>query len=133
MSAMNWLAPEPGITSLPILPQVNDGQHQQLSLLAPHSPEDDHLMVLRLWPSDREILPGLQPVWIGNVVYLYPERELPLISYLRTDTDFETPLNHLEGALRRVGQVRLMRRVREAVTTQIQWDGRVLLAWEAPG
>ncbi len=133
LNAMNWLAPEPGITSLPILPQINDGQHQQLSLVAPHTAEDDHLMVVRLWPSDREILPAHQPVWVGNVVYLYPERELPLISYLRTEADFETPLNHLEGALSHVDQVRLARRIRQSASTQIQWGGHVLLAWEAPG
>jgi undecaprenyl-diphosphatase len=133
LNAMNWLAPEPGITSLPILPQVNNGQHQQLSLVAPHSPEDEHLIVLRLWPSDREILPGHQSVWIGNVVYQYPERELPLISYLRTDANFETPLNHLREALSHIAQIRLMQRIRQPVTTQIQWDGRVLLAWEVPG
>ncbi len=90
-------------------------------------------MVVRLWPSDREILPAHQPVWVGNVVYLYPERELPLISYLRTEADFETPLNHLEGALSHVDQVRLARRIRQSASTQIQWGGHVLLAWEAPG
>ena len=133
MNAMNWLAPEPGITSLPILPQVNDGQYQQLSLVAPHAPEDEHLIVVRLWPSDRELLPDHQTVWIGNVVYLYPERELPLISYLRTAPDFETPLSHLEKALRHAGQFRLEQRVRQSVNTQIQWGGHVLLAWETPG
>jgi hypothetical protein len=133
MSAMNWLAPEPEITSLPILPQVNNGQHQELLLIAPYMPEDNHLIVLRLWPSDREILPGNQPVWIGNVVYLYPERELPLISYLRTETDYETPPYHLEEALVHSGQILMTRRIRQAVNTQPHWGGHVLLAWEAPG
>jgi undecaprenyl-diphosphatase len=133
MSAMNWLAPEPEITSLPILPQVNNGQHQELLLIAPYMPEDNHLIVLRLWPSDREILPGNQPVWIGNVVYLYPERELPLISYLRTETDYETPPYHLEEALFHSGQILMTRRIRQAVNTQPHWGGHVLLAWEAPG
>ena len=133
MNSMNWLAPDPDIASLPILPQVNNGQHQQLSLVAPHTIEDDHLLVLRLWPSDNELLPGQIPVWIGNVVYLYPERELPLIAYLRTAADFQTPLNYLEEALRQAGQIRLEQRVRQSVKTQIQWGGHVLLAWEAPG
>ena len=133
LNAMNWLAPEPEITSLPILPQVNDGQHQQLILVAPHTAEDNHLIAVRLWPSDRELLPGQQPVWIGNVVHLYIEQQVPLISYLRTGADFETPLNHLEEALGRAAHVRLELRTRQSVSTQIQWGGNVLLAWELPG
>ncbi len=132
MNAMNWLAPDPAVDSLPILPQVNDGQHQELSLVAPHTIEDDQLLVLRLWPSDNELLPDKTPVWIGNVVYLYPERKLPLISYLRTAADFQTPLVYLQDALRQAGQIRLEQRVRPSVKTQVQWDGHVLLAWEAP-
>jgi undecaprenyl-diphosphatase len=133
MNAMNWLAPDPAITSLPVLPQVNDGQHQELLLVAPHNSEDVHLTVLRLWPSDREILPANQPVWIGNIVYLYPERNLPLISYLRTEADYETPPNHLEEALGHSSQILMTRRTRGSVNTQLQWGGHVLLAWEAPG
>ena len=133
MSAMNWLAPEPVITSLPILPQVNNGQHQALLLIAPHTDEDDHLIVMRLWPSDREILPDNHPVWIGSVVYLYPERDLPLISYLRTGADYQTPSNHLEKALGHSGQILMTRRIRQIVNTRIQWGGHVLLAWEAHG
>jgi hypothetical protein len=133
MNALNWLAPDPAVDSLPILPQVNDGQHQQLSLVAPHTIEDDQLLVLRLWPSDNELLPDQIPVWIGNVVYLYPERKLPLISYLRTAADFQTPLVYLQDALRQAGQIRLEQRVRPSVKTQVQWDGHVLLAWETPG
>jgi undecaprenyl-diphosphatase len=133
MNAMNWLAPDPAITSLPVLPQVNDGQHQELLLVAPHNSEDVHLTVLRLWPSDREILPANQPVWIGNIVYLYPERNLPLISYLRTEADYETPPNHLEEALGHSSQILMTRRTRRSVNTQLQWGGHVLLAWEAPG
>jgi undecaprenyl-diphosphatase len=133
MNAMNWLAPDPVITSLPVLPQVNDGKHQELLLVAPHNPEDNHLTVIRLWPSDREILPDNLPVWVGNVVYLYPERNLPLISYLRTDTDYETPANHLEDALGHNGLILITRRTRQSIDTQLQWDGHVLLAWEASG
>jgi len=133
MNAMNWLAPAPEITSLPVLPQVNDGQHQELLLIAPHTPEDEYLTVVRLWPSDREILPDHQAVWIGNVTYLYEEQGIPLITYLRTAPDFETPLKHLEEALGHSDQIRQRQRIRQSLKSPIQWGGHVLLAWEAPG
>ena len=133
INAMNWLAPDPEITSLPILPQVNNGQHQELLLIAPHTSEDEHLIVARLWPSDREILPDNQPVWVGNVTYLYEEQGIPLITYLRTGPDFETPLDHLTEALSHGGNIRLEQCFRQSTTIQIQWSGHILLAWEAPG
>jgi undecaprenyl-diphosphatase len=133
MNAMNWLAPDPAISSLPVLPQVNDGQHQKLLLVAPHNPEDDHLTVMRLWQTDREILPANQPVWIGNIAYLYLKRNLPLISYLRTKSDYETPLNHLEEALGHSSHILMTLRTRQSVTTQMQWSGHILLAWEVSG
>jgi membrane protein DedA with SNARE-associated domain/membrane-associated phospholipid phosphatase len=127
LGAMGWLAPEPDIRTLPILPQVNNGQHQELLLVSPQLQTDDRLVVLRLWPSNMEILDSNTPVWTGSVVYLYLEQDLPLVAYLRTTADFETPPKHLMEALNQAENIGLTQRTRKTVNKQIQWGGEVLL------
>jgi hypothetical protein len=129
-NAINWLAPDPDITALPILPQVNDGEHQQLLLVAPQLADQDRLVVLRLWPSDLQLLDNHTPVWTGKVAYLLVEKELPLIRYLRTGKDFEAPLEQLSKALGSSAEIRLLHRNRPVTGLPIPWQGNVLLAWE---
>jgi membrane protein DedA with SNARE-associated domain/membrane-associated phospholipid phosphatase len=131
MNAISWLAPEPEISTLPILPQVNDGQHQSLLLVRAQPASGHRLVILRLWPSELELLPAKIPVWIGNVAYLQLEKDLPLISYLRTGTDFETPLEQLMKTLHSSNRVRLAQRNRPVASGQRYSQGNVLLGWES--
>jgi undecaprenyl-diphosphatase len=130
LSAMNWLAPEPDITRLPVLPQVNDGQHQVLLLIGPHADSEQRLVALRLWPSDRELQENNTPVWVGNVVYLYREQEIPLITYLRTAPRFDSPLGQLQAALLHSDHIGTAERGRPAQHKQPLVHEAVLLAWE---
>jgi len=129
MLALNWLAPDPHISTLPLLPQVNDGRHQEMLLVGPQAVEGNHLLVLRLWPSDRQLLERNSPVWIGNIAHLYREQDLPLITYLRTAPDFETPLRQLHAALVQAGNVGMVLRHRQISGNRDTWQGHVLLAW----
>jgi hypothetical protein len=129
-NALNWLAPDPEITALPILPQVNDGQHQSLLLVAPQQTDKNRLVVLRLWPSDLQLINSNTPIWNGKTAYLLIEKELPLITYLRTGVDFETPLQFLSRALGSSTTTRLLHRHRAVSGLPIVWQGNVLLAWE---
>jgi undecaprenyl-diphosphatase len=130
-STISWLAPAPAISALPILPQVNDGEHQRLLLVGPQLANKNRLIVLRLWPSNLEILPANTPVWAGNVAYLHVEKDLPLITYLRTGKDFETPLELLRKTLTGRQQLRLALRNRPVADERIRWQGNVLLSWES--
>jgi len=132
-SVMHWLAPQPDITTLPILPQVNDGQHQELLLVAPHAAEDETLTVLRLWPSDQEIAAGNVPVWVGNVSSLSIEEKIPLIAYLRTTTDFDGPVARLHATLTQLPAIGTTQRNRKVSKGKPRWSGDVLLAWETAG
>ena len=129
-STMNWLAPQPDIHALPILPQVHDGQHQELLLLAPNSSNKDHIMVLRLWPSGMQLEESRQTVWVGNVTWLYIEHDLPLVAFLSTAVDFETPLRLLRETLADSDRIQLLQHSRPVTDSQIEWQGQVLLAWE---
>jgi undecaprenyl-diphosphatase len=132
-TVMHWLAPEPDITTLPILPQVNDGQHQELLLVAPHTPEDKTLTVLRLWPSSQEIAGGNVPVWVGNVSSLSVEEKIPLIAYLRTTADFDGPVAQLLSTLTQLPTIGTTQRNRTMSKDNPRWSGDVLLAWETAG
>jgi undecaprenyl-diphosphatase len=129
-SSMNWLAPQPDINALPILPQVHDGQHQKLLLLAPDSGSRGHIMVLRLWPSGMQLEESRQTVRVGNVTWLYIERDLPLVAFLSTAADFETPLRLLQETLAESDRIQLLQHSRRLTDSQIEWQGQVLLAWE---
>ncbi len=128
-SALNWLAPEPDITSLPVLPQVHDGQHHDLLLIS-RPDSKDRLTVLRLWPASIEISDAPAPVWVGTVSYLILDRKLRLVSALRTAIDFNTPLATLQAALDQEVDTRLAQRL-SPPSRHIKWDGQVLLAWES--
>ena len=129
MNAISWLAPDPDITALPILPQVNDGQHQSLLLVGPQLANKDRLIILHLWPSELELLPGNTPVWTGTVAYLRLEKDLPLITYLRTGANFEAPLRQLMKSLISSPRIRLAQRHRRVATDQTHAQVNVLLAW----
>jgi len=131
VNAISWLAPDPDITALPILPQVNDGQHQSLLLVGPHLANKNRLIILRLWPSELELLPGNVPVWTGNAAYLRQEKDLPLITYLRTGADFEAPLRQLMKTLISSPRIRLALRHRRVAADQTHSQINVLLAWES--
>jgi hypothetical protein len=99
--------------------------------VGPQLANKNRLIILRLWPSNLEILPANTPVWAGNISYLHVEKDLPLITYLRTGKDFETPLALLRKALTDSEHIRLARRNRPVADERIRWQGNVLLSWEA--
>jgi undecaprenyl-diphosphatase len=129
LTAMNWLAPAPDIDTLPVLPEVNDGQHPQLLMIAPHDSTSQQLTVLYLWPSNRELLGTRNPVWVGKVSHQYMEDTLPLITYLRSAKNYVTPLQQLAETLRDVQGIAMHQRQRPAAADDIEWSGEVLLAW----
>ena len=129
--AMNWLAPEPDITALPVLPEVNDGRHQVLLMIAPHADGEETLTVLRLWPSDRRLVDRQLRIWTGKVAPLYIEDGPPLISYLRTGNDFVKPVELLGAALRASSVPGILAVRRDGLTGDSYWQGQVLLAWES--
>ena len=98
-------------------------------LIAPHDSTDRQLTVLRLWPSNRELLADRRPVWVGKVSRQYMEDTLPLITYLRSASNYVTPLEQLAEALRNAQDISMYPRMRLAEASDIEWSGEVLLAW----
>jgi hypothetical protein len=70
-------------------------------------------------------------VWAGNVAYLYRERDIPFVTYLRTASDFDAPLAQLQESLEQTGRVGMVVRQRAASGAPDTWQGNVLLAWRS--
>ena len=130
VSAMNWLAPEASRDMLPVLPEVNDGRHQALYMIAPTEPGTATLTVVRLWPADMQLTQDGHRIWIGKVGSLYLENRLPLISYLRSANDYLQPLETLTASLQHSPGITLRSVQRANTTLDGDWQGQVLLAWE---
>ncbi len=97
-SAMQWIAPEPGIQALPVLPQVHDGLHERLRLVH-YSADGSQLYVLRLWPSRWHLDAPITPLWVGNVSELNLQQRLHLFNYLVTDPPSDAPLALLDQGI----------------------------------
>ena len=54
---------------------------------------------------------------------------MPLISYLKSDRDYDQPLQELAVALQHDKRVAMNWRRRSLDAGDLQWDGSVLLAW----
>ncbi|MDH3899921.1 MAG: LssY C-terminal domain-containing protein, partial [Gammaproteobacteria bacterium] len=129
-SIMNWLVSDPEISSLPILPQVHDGQHHDL-LMVNRSEAAERLTVLRLWPANAEISDSGRQLWTGTVSYLTIDHTIPLITSLSTGKEFDAPLIEISSILADRAATMMVTRA-PPYAGETGWDGQVLLAWQRP-
>jgi hypothetical protein len=92
---LRWLAVHAAIAELPVLPQVHAGAHQALMLRRELGPDEQWL--IRLWPSGA--IAGRAPVWIGTLTRQSRRGALRLVRYPQTESEYDTPLAALDGAL----------------------------------
>lgn len=118
---LQWLRSAPPLIELPLLPQVHDGHHDSLRLV--HATSDGGAVVLRLWPSDRQLADPQTPLWVGTVTALRAVTPLPLITVPLTGADFDGARHLLQNTLGGL-EWRLARR---SELTDPSWDGGVLL------
>ncbi|MDX1698306.1 MAG: LssY C-terminal domain-containing protein, partial [Thiohalobacterales bacterium] len=130
VSAMNWLAPEPVIDDMPVLPEVHDGRHEELLMIAPRPAGEATLTVLRLWPSGLELAEANTPLWLGKVTQLFVDDRVPLLRYLVTGDEHAAPLETLADDLRHARGIQTRILTRSGHGHVPGWQGRVLLAWE---
>jgi undecaprenyl-diphosphatase len=119
------------IQSFPVLPQVHQGETQQI-LLVRNVKDDGRLLALRLWRTVYRQAGQGTPLWVGNVSYLYIEHRLRLLRFLRTDPEFNAPLELLAPDLGDFSNRLVKRKPPDAVAPRVRWDGRTLLIY-SPG
>jgi len=115
-----------GIRELPVLPQLHQGESQQL-LLIRDLPEDSRLLALRLWKTEYRIANQRSPLWVGNVSYLFVDTRLRLLRFLRTDADFNSALDLFSQDIGNVAIQRVQRELPAGADKRVTWDGGVLL------
>ena len=115
-----------GIRELPVLPQLHQGESQQL-LLIRDLPEDSRLLALRLWKTEYRIGNQQSPLWVGNVSYLFVDTRLRLLRFLRTDADFNSALDLFSQDIGDDAVQRVRRTIPADANKLATWDGRVLL------
>lgn len=100
-SGLSWLAPNPSLDQLPVLPQLHNGQFESL-LLSRADPAQTtsqaQRLVLRLWRSNVRLGPGNVRLWIGTISSLRLQC-LPLICFPRSTADYDRALTELEPML----------------------------------
>jgi len=114
------------IQELPVLPQVHQGETQQL-LLVRDLAEDSRLLALRLWKTEYRVADQQSPLWVGNVSYLFVDARLRLLRFLRTDADFNSALDLFSQHIGGIEVHRVQRNIPADTDKLVTWDGRVLL------
>ncbi len=117
-NALHWLNPDAELESMPLLPQVHDGRHAELTMLL-----IEQKLIIKLWPSNHSLTNSEQGIWLGNVSRL-ESKHLSFINLPSQGKDFNTPMQQFKPFIALLNW-RLHQR---NATTQI-WHGETLLFW----
>lgn len=128
-TAIQWLAPDPEFSLLPLLPQVHDGRHAVLQMVKA-TREPRRMLVLRLWPSPMILRESRQKVWVGSVIYLDLTRRFDKFVYPRTVPEFNAPLAQLVTDLG-ADVVQRTHRIPDSELASGKWNGDVVLGMSA--
>ena len=120
------------MATLPIVPQIHNGQYESLMLVYPgaKTKHADEELILRLWPSGYTLGPQQKPLWIGNVGW-YRIRKLPLIRIPKHTDEFDDALNTFRTILK--GEPVRSKTVLKVVPVSEYknlWKGEILLLTE---
>ncbi len=114
------------VADLPVLPQVHQGESQQLLLV--HDTDDrSGLLALRLWETEYRLPDGQTPLWVGDITWLGIEKNYRLFRFLRTDSNFSGALDLFLEHSSTSGIRQVQRSLPHAGVGGVAWDGRVLL------
>jgi membrane protein DedA with SNARE-associated domain/membrane-associated phospholipid phosphatase len=101
-TSIEWLSPQASPTTLPVLPQLNGGRSENLTMVRTGGPvPDDQRLVLRLWRSDVSLSDGphVLPLWIGTVVTERVTHIASLLTIAKDEENLRTSLRVLHDAL----------------------------------
>jgi len=117
-NALHWLNPNSELVSMPLLPQVHDGRHAELTMQ-----QNEQKLILKLWPSDLQLSAENSPIWIGYIGSL-ERKQLAFINLPSTSKDFNTPMQQFKPLIALLNW-RLHQRHMPTQT----WHGETLLLW----
>ena len=121
-----WLNPIAKLQQLPVLAHVHNGQYNRIRAYKVLQ-EQNKILVIRLWATDILVEKQNQkePLWVGNVSYL-KVKDLFLLNYLYTDSNFNQPLEQFKNELQNITVINKTRIVEE----NKNWNGELILLSE---
>lgn len=122
---LNVLLPNPDISELPLLPQLANGQREQL-LMVLNQP--GQRLVLRLWRSDYQ-LDGGKVILAGSVETQKAVTTANLMTLPRGQRDFSQTRAMLKNFLVKSFDLQRVDRYPALSPMNTKWDGQVLLIW----
>lgn len=125
-SSLEWLSPQAGPASLPVLPRLDNGRSEGLIMVRTGGPlPSGQRVVLRVWRSDTILSVGSTslPLWIGTAVTERVVRVASFATFLREGKNMGASLRLLHDALPQA-QVKH----RPELASNSHWTGVVLLA-----
>jgi len=122
---------EVDIDDMPVLPQLHRGQTQRL-LLTRKLQGEARILTLRLWESGYYNPQENTTLWVGNASSLQIDSRFRLLRFLRTDADFNIPLQQLAADLGDVDVRSVQRSAAKLDVTGVDWNGTVLLVRPRP-
>ncbi|WP_303720816.1 bifunctional DedA family/phosphatase PAP2 family protein [Malonomonas rubra] len=124
---LNALLPQPDVRHLPLLPQLADGQREQLLLVLNQRMQR---LILRLWPSGFQ-LQGGTPLWLGSIETQQAVATAGLLTLPRGQKDFNRARGLLQDSLAAWFNLQRVVRFPEQDSPYNHWDGQILLVWNS--
>lgn len=129
---LGMFAADTPLAQLPVLPRLQDGREERLRLVRM---DRGKRLVLRLWPSDREIAGGQESYWVGTVEQQQRSHLSDLMTIPTDAGAYDRSLNVLAQTISGKFAVRPVRRTShethvENESHRLHWQGEVLLVWE---
>ena len=125
-SYFQWFNPVTTLQQLPVLAHIHNGQYDSIRAYKVLQ-EQNKILVIRLWATDILVEKQNQkePLWIGNVSFL-KLKDLFLLNYLYTDSNFNQPLEQLKNAMQNITVINKTRIIEE----NKNWNGELILLSE---
>ncbi len=122
---LNFFNPHAALQDLPLLPQLNGGEPDQLLMT---KLQGSQRLVLRLWPSAYKINEAATELWVGSVVVEQAVNKADLLTLPESLSDYSRGSGQLERDLGPTIKVKWVKRPLP-LTEKTSWDGKTLLFW----
>jgi undecaprenyl-diphosphatase len=97
-STLMFLNPQAQLADLPVLPQVHDGRHDELTLVYPGETPASH-WILRFWDSGLRLREDNIPVWLGSLSLQRLVRRIDVFSLAEDIPYSKSPREMLQPVL----------------------------------
>lgn len=121
---LNCLVPNVKLSQLPVFPLLENGRQERLVL---YKLEDDHRLILRLWPTNFKLMDINKPLWAGTVDSEIAVNMAHFFTLPHGSREYSMALHLLGGNLPSEMLVKWVNRPVQGTAPSGRWDGQTLL------